>query len=239
MAVEASNHPSRRAIVAALGGGFLALVAQALNRPIPLRATHDGTSNLHVGGTNSTTTTTTLTTNGTDPAQFGFLAQAPTDGFGVKGTGFDGGVLGEGGEGDGVVGLGAAGVYGSGGYGVMGDVSAGGTGVYGFVGDVAAPLAPGGVAIYAAAATNALTALQVKGKARFNRSGKTSVAVGASYRNVSMAGVGASSLVFATVQTNRAGYWLQAVVPYSGGFRIHLNKAVTNSAISVVFFVLN
>ena len=81
-------------------------------------------------------------------------------------------------------------------------------------------------------------ALDVAGKARFSRSKRVTIAAGASSLKVTLAGVTTSSLVLANLQSNRAGFYVQAVVPASGSFTIYLNKATT-AATFVAYFVLN
>lgn len=263
MAVETSIAPqSRRAILAALGGGLAALIAQALGRPLPVRADHGQPGqDLLKNVTNSATATTRLSAdlfasdvlevaNNTGSGA-GTAIRGTTHGAtGVRGETQDGtgvhglaksvgvGVRGESWSSDGVEGVGiGAGVYGTGGYGVMGDVDVGGTGVYGFVGSQAAPLAPANVAVYASAPSAAHTALQVNGRARFSRANKTAVGVGYSSKRVNMAGVTVYSIILGTIQQNRPGYSLQAVVAGNGYFTIYLNKAVTTSPIWVAYFV--
>jgi hypothetical protein len=149
------------------------------------------------------------------------------------------GVVGDTSDGYGVVGLGYYGVYGSGSAGVVGDVD-GGTGVQGWSGVDFAPEPATQVGVWAGAETGR-TALQVSGVARFNRSGKATVAVGAASVAVTVAGgITSTSFGIASPQTNRAGYYVQAVVPTvaTGQIRIYLNKAVTTSAISVGWMVV-
>jgi hypothetical protein len=177
------------------------------------------------------------------------------------------GVWGDTPNGAGVVGTGYWGVYGNGRVGVMGDVSNGATGVYGFVGsinaptatagvgvvaravgnqtglygfagDVAAPAATPGVAVEARAGAIAQTALQVAGKVKFSRSGRTSIAAAASSKQITMSGVTTSSYIIATLQTRRTGVYVSAVVPNAGYFTIYLNKAVTATTY-VGYFVIN
>jgi hypothetical protein len=92
MTAETQSTPSsRRALLAAGLGGIVAVVAHALGRPLPVRAT-DGQAVL-AGQDNSATTTTSVTTN----AGSG-LAGITSDGSGgvsaVSGSGVWGGVLG-------------------------------------------------------------------------------------------------------------------------------------------------
>ena len=53
-----------------------------------------------------------------------------------------------------------------------------------------------------------------------------------------MAGVTSASYVIATVQTNKAGVYVRAVVPAGGKFTIYLSKAPT-AAIVVGYLVVN
>jgi hypothetical protein len=162
----------------------------------------------------------------------------PTGVWGDGGTASSGSTTGVYGEGD-------TGVWGYGGWGVFGASDATGTGVYGFSG-ATVPAAPAhvgvfgytdsGYAIYARAATG--TALYVDGKARFRRSGRTSVPAGHSLVKVTLAGVTTSSWIIATPQTNRAGVFVQAVVPASGSFTIYLNKVVSGTTY-VGYLVIN
>jgi hypothetical protein len=117
-------------------------------------------------------------------------------------------------------------------------VYGGGTGVYGFVGDVQATAATPGVAVEARAATTAQTALQVAGKVKFSRSGRTSVGSGKSSRKITMTGVTTSSYIIATLQSRRTGVYVASVVPASGSFTIYLNKTVSSTTY-VAYFVIN
>ena len=124
------------------------------------------------------------------------------------------------------------GVVGTGGIGVEGD---------GFYGVLAAGANdPASVALLALGwdGTGNYTALDVRGKAKFSRSGRSTIGAGKSSIKVNMAGVSWSSLVFAVVRSNRAGRYVRAVVPTTGSFTIYLNTAVTASTY-VVWFVLN
>jgi hypothetical protein len=162
------------------------------------------------------------------------------DSVGVLGESTVGtGVVGDTGDGYGVVGIGYYGVYGSGAAGIVGDVD-GGTGVQGWTGVAIAPDPLPEVGVWAGGETGR-TALQVSGIAKFSRAGKASVAVGASSVAVTLVdGVTSSSFGVASPQTNRAGYYVQAVVltVATGQIRIYLNKAVTTSAISVGWMVV-
>lgn len=148
------------------------------------------------------------------------------------------GVWGDTGSGYGVLGTGYVGVYGNGAIGVVGDVNVTGTGVYGFVGSGFPPVPPVGVAVQATAATTAQTALNVSGKAKFSRSGRTRILAGHSARRINMVGVTTSSYILATLQTRRAGVYVHAVVPAAGYFTIYLNKNVS-AATYIGYLVIN
>jgi hypothetical protein len=139
-----------------------------------------------------------------------------------------------------VAGFGYYGVYGSGSAGVVGDVD-GGTGVQGWTGFAVAPDPLPHVGVLAGA-ENGRTALQVNGVAKFNRSGRASIAVGTSSKKITVpGGVSTAAFGIASLQTNRAGYYVQAVVPSASTstITIYLNKAVTTSAISVGWIVFS
>jgi len=175
---------------------------------------------------------------------------ANTDEVGVYGfsttSANSSGVWGDSFDGTGVSGTGGTGVFGAGYYGVyaFGRVAVTGegyyteTGVYGYSGALAAPLPPPGVGVQATAGSTAQIALNVTGKAKFSRSGRTYVATGQYARKITMAGVTASSYVIATLQTRRTGVYVHAVVPGTGYFYIYLNKAVTANTY-VGYLVIN
>lgn len=167
-------------------------------------------------------------------------------GISASGTPLSTGVYGESGSGvgmygfgpTGVVGDGDWGVYGTGGVGVAGDVGVGGTGVYGFVGSADAPIPTANVGVEARAGSTAQLALNVVGRAKFSRSGRTLIGAGKSFITISLTGVTSSSLVFANLYTYRAGTYVISATPVTGSFTIRLNRALASSAY-VVWFVLN
>jgi hypothetical protein len=167
---------------------------------------------------------------------------ANTDEIGVLGycnvSSHSTGVLGVSTAGVGAFGIGAIGVIGFGSWGVLGDVDTASIGVYGNTGAAAAPAVTGGIGVLARAQATTQVALKVLGKTQFSRSGRTYVSAGASSRKVSMTGVTTSSYVIATLQTNRAGVYVQAVVPGTGYFTIYLNKAVSATTY-VGYLVIN
>jgi len=143
-------------------------------------------------------------------------------------------------DGAGVAGLGYWGVFGSGAVGVLGDVD-GGTGVQGWTGVAAAPAPAAHVGVLAGA-ENGRTALQVSGVSKFNRSGRASIAVGASSKKIIVpGGITTAAFGIATIQGNRAGFYVQAVTTATAdsSITVYLNKAVTTSAITVGWIVLS
>ena len=84
-------------------------------------------------------------------------------------------------------------------------------------------------------------ALVVLGRNSFSRSGLATIAAGSSSVNVNgIAGLGATSMVLATIQTNRPGVFIQAAVPIPASNRItiYLNRTVL-LATKVAYFILN
>ncbi len=69
-------------------------------------------------------------------------------------------------------------------------------------------------------------------------SGRLSMATGASSKAVTLAGVTATSKVFAVLATSETGRWVRAVVPAAGKFTVYLNTTLTSSAV-VSWFVLD
>jgi hypothetical protein len=180
--------------------------------------------------------TTNMAGNTGETGVYGFSDITPGSngvwGDSVTGTGVYG-------SGDtGVVGFGGyVGVYAVGSVAIWGDASAFDTGVYGFAGSTVAPLPPAGVGVQASA-TAGLIALNVTGKAKFSRSGRTYFAATKYSKKVPMVGVTASSYVIATLQSKRSGIYVQSVVPALGYFTIYLNKAVSSKTY-VGYLVIN
>ncbi len=159
-----------------------------------------------------------------DTGLYGF-ANATSNSSGVWGesgeAGYSG-VVGTGSSTDtsdstGVYGFGDTGVYGYGSNGVWGD------GFYGVRG--LAVDATGSAGVLAQAPTTRAYALYASGKVKLTRSGRTYVSARTSSRKVVLAGVTSATHVLAQLATNRAGYYIQAVVPTTGSFTIYLNKA--------------
>lgn len=133
------------------------------------------------------------------------------------------------------------GIYGSGGTGVYGDGEPGGWGVYGW--------SDSGVGVRGDSDTgNALVGvsasgygLYVTGKVKFaTRSGRAAVSKGkTSYtKSTGLAGVTASSIVIAVLQTVETGTWVRAAVAGTGRFTVYFNRALPSSSV-VGWMILN
>jgi hypothetical protein len=167
------------------------------------------------------------------PSGVGVFGENPAlSGVGVWGRSTGGtALLGESDSGYGLEGYGSVGVYASGGdVGVLGDVDAA-VGVQGWTGVAVAPTAAPNVGVWAGA-ENGRTALQVQGVVKMNRSGRVVIAAGASSKKVTVpGGIASTAMGFATLQTNRAGFHIQAVAngTADSSITIYLNKALTTS----------
>jgi hypothetical protein len=252
MSDDVSVPRSRRALLAAAAGGAAALAASAA---LPLAAVAHDPDDVQKGTDNPTTATTSITDATADSNAF--TSAAAGTGFGLQGSSGGGaGVVGwsisaplldpvdtaytgiygwspaappDEGIGAGVVGESEDwGVFGGGTVGVYG------YGTYGVVGESASTAA--GVTALAQSASD--LALDVQGKVRFSRSGRSTIGKGKSTRVVTLEGVSSSSRVFALIHSNRSGRWVRAVVPASGKFTIYLNTTVSSSTY-VAWFVLN
>lgn len=82
--------------------------------------------------------------------------------------------------------------------------------------------------------------LFVDGRVSFKRAGRATIAKGARSVSVKVPALSAKSMVLATLQTNRAGVYIQAAVakPTLGKITIVLNKSVP-AATKVAYFVLD
>lgn len=135
--------------------------------------------------------------------------------------------------------------FGSGVWGDSDDVGVAGTGSVGvradgWYGVVAAGYVGGGVGLLAWGGNGSGTdvAIDVRGKAKFSRSGRSSIASGKASLRINLAGTTSSSRVLAVLHSNRTNRWVRAVVPTTGYFTIYLNAAVTSSTY-VAWFVIN
>ena len=251
----------RRALLAAGAAGVAAAAVRAVAAPAGVAAAdHDA---LKIGVTNTSSKETAL-----DAPSSGGLRVVSVPGDGIQGASQasgKSGVLGyhahasgnaiwghntaSGARGG--LGSGSRGVYGlcpsKEGAGVRGDnTHPDGSAVFGYnsAHQLAGALGMGSLstALYGSAPFDAEHwALVVDGRAAFSRSGLLTVAKNKS--SVSAAPVGVittSTTVLATLQTNRAGVYIQAAVASSasGKITIFLNKKVT-AATKVAYFILN
>jgi hypothetical protein len=97
-----------------------------------------------------------------------------------------------------------------------------------------------GVAVNAATAVDAGTALQVDGRAAFKWSGRLTIPAGSKAATQLDVPLTANSMILATLQQRRGGVSIEAAVPDPAGrrFTIHLNKRVSEDT-TVGWFVLN
>jgi hypothetical protein len=265
MAIDETTIRTRRSVLAASLAGVAAFAAGALGRAAPARAANDDPLQAgHVTTASATTGVTTTVGNGlqgmSSSNESGVYGENTGVGYGVagrsatlvyaamlaentsSGTGLrvisnaGTGILATATTGAAVVGSNDAapppstltGVYG------YSKEAGGGIGVYG--------LATTGTAVRAESPGNA--ALDVKGLARFDRSGKASVPKNA--RTVDVVPLGTltnQSLILAVLMIDRPGVHVQAVrpnFPTAGTFRIYLNKvASTTASTKVAWFVVN
>jgi hypothetical protein len=168
-------------------------------------------------------------------------------GTGVYGTGQAKGVYGKSGPG----GTGVVGFTGStppapppdtGIYGRSDTGGAGGRGLTGFCGTGIGLLGQSdtGEGVVAYCNTTTGNALRVSGKVALSRSGKLTIAAGHSSLTKTGIALTSASLILATLQTNVAGLFIQAVVvnPAGSSFTIYLNKAPTIS-VAVAWMAVN
>jgi hypothetical protein len=96
-----------------------------------------------------------------------------------------------------------------------------------------------GIGVYAEATGG--FALQVVGRAVFNRSGKTTLAAGTKSKTISGHTMAATTIVVATVQGNPSGVWVRnvSVSDAVDTFTIRLNKAAPAGGVVVGFFIVN
>jgi hypothetical protein len=121
--------------------------------------------------------------------------------------------------------------------------ASGGVGVRGYTPDGTGVVGVGATGVYANAESNSGTALDVDGKAKFSRSGETSINAGFRKKNVSMRGLTTRSLVVATIQGRpiRGLHVVSVqVFPARNRFTIHLSKAVpAGTTATVGWFIAN
>ena len=249
MAPDSNSMRSRRALLTAAAGSAAAIAATAaapasvlaIPGTILTETANTSTAETSLSMTSATATDVTLRIETTTNTAASFLSAsgdqtgiATDTGFtGVYGwaesAGSDPDHIGSGVWGDsndiGVVGTGGIGVEGDGFYGVLAAAAS------------SDPAAAGLLALGFDTSGN-YTALDVRGKAKFSRSGRATIGAGKSSIKVTLAGVAWGSLVFAVLRSNRSGRYVRAVVPTTGSFTIYLNTTVSSSTY-VVWFVLN
>ena len=234
MATDPEARTTRRTVMTAALGAAGAFAASAIVGAVPVAATPNGNIQLAAGVTDSDNDSAAQTqVRGTTDGMVAFSAVQAGSGTGLYGYTLTGtGVLAVGGSsGNGLD------ARSSGGTGAIG-ASYSGSGVYGYAGSTEAPSPAGPAAGVVASAIDASTlALRVMGRATFSFSGKATIAANKSSVTVTKPGVSTSSLIIATPSTNRAGVYVQSVVPGAGKFTIYLNKKVSG-ATGVAYMIL-
>jgi hypothetical protein len=139
--------------------------------------------------------------------------------------------------------LGGTGVLGTSdfaqGIGVEGDQSGTGSGVYGHARSTGVGVfgdTTNGTGVIARSTTG--TAPDVRGKAKFSRSGQVTIAAGTATKKITLAGVTTASMILATAQQDGAVF-VRSAVPASGSFTIHLTGKAPAGGLKVAYFVLN
>jgi hypothetical protein len=247
----------RRALLAAAAAGVAAAAVRAVAAPAGVAAAdHDP---LKIGETNTSSAETILQAF----SSHGLSASSGAgDGFrGSSSVGDKSGVYGYSTNADGF------GVYGRNtALRTIGYLGGKGSGVYGFspVANVAVKgesSSPGGAAVLGInTATGAQGGLGLRssgvwggaptdlnhwgleiaeGRVSFSRSGLLTIAAGSSSVSTTRPALSPTTMVLATLQTNRAGVYIQAAVasPAAGKITIYLNKKVT-AATKVAYFIL-
>jgi hypothetical protein len=90
-------------------------------------------------------------------------------------------------------------------------------------------------------ATGGGYALDVHGRAVFDRSGKTTITAGQSTKTLSGHAITSATVVVATVQGNPPGIWVRSVSLNDANdtFTIRLNKAAPSGGVVVGYFLVN
>jgi hypothetical protein len=250
----------RRALLAAGAAGVAAAAAQVATPGRVLAGNGDG-SNVQIGFYNSGTATTVVATTGNEgfrgQSDVGDGVQGETngalksgvygysnhaDGYGIFGRNYPSRATGYlGGKEHGV--YGASAVQGK--AAVVGEHSdPTGAGVQGSntPGNAMGALGAGSVGVYASAPVDVDHAgLAVGGRAFFfDRAGVLTIAKNKSSVSSPAAGLANTTIVLATLQTNRPGVYVQAAVanPATGKITVYLNKSVS-AATKVAIFILN
>jgi hypothetical protein len=228
---------------------FAALIALAVLASLVLIA--GSTADAIVGdgdvvlGTSQGSTACTAGTDVNCEANSTGVANSTAGGTALKGLAAGTGSLGVYGESD--SGIGIQGYSPTSGKGVQG-ISLSSSGVEGIsfgtgkAGVLGQPNSASAIGVLATNGNNgSATALKVTGKSSFSRSGKLTVPAGSSSATKSAINLTSSSMVFATIQGNQAGVYVQGVTQVagtSGSFTIHLSKNTTAN-LPVAWFVVN
>jgi len=255
MAVEDTKPRSRRALLAGAAAGAAVLAAGQLARPLAVGAA-DGETVL-VGHSYEATATTEIVNNATDADVF---RVASTKGMGIKATSIDKpaiachsedecAVIGASEHGIALVGQSfgtapsdqAIGVQGEGTKGGVWGFSTPGIGVSGFTnsGEGVHAESLSGTALVAVSHAGG-HAIAAHGPVIFDSAGLLTIAAGKSSISKAVGALSATSMVLATLQTNRSGVYIQAALASraSGKITIYLNKKVT-AATKVAYFILD
>ncbi|MET7424326.1 hypothetical protein [Dactylosporangium sp. NPDC005555] len=207
-----ANKLSRRGILTGAGAGGVAAIAAAVTTVSPAAAASGDP--VVQGADNNAGAASTVLRSTADTAT---LDVRNTATVAVDATGFDAGVVGYSSNGNGLIG--------------RSDI---GTGVFGAAGDL------GGIGVVASAPDEfSKTALDVRGQARFSRSGTATVPAGASSVTVSGLHVFTSTRALAVAQRNTA-VWVKAAVPNpaTGQLRLHLNAAAPAGGVPIAWWLL-
>ena len=249
----------RRALLAAGAAGVAAAAAQAVGAPVKVAAA-DGDP-LTIGRTNSSSSETILQVSsstglsawstGGDGLAGGSSLPDKSGVYGYSTSANGHGVWGRNMANDtnGGLGSGTRGVYGScaasDGIAVMGESShAEGVAIQGWnhAASTNGGFGASNVAVFGYAPTDRNHwGLDISGRVSFSdRSGLLTIAANRSSISTAVPALTAGSMVLATLQTNRAGIYIQAAVanPATGRITIYLNKRVT-AATKAAYFVLD
>lgn len=259
---------SRRVLLTGAAAALGVVTAETLGSAAPAQATQGSAVLEGADNTGATRRTAVFTTGNNEWGTLADPNTSGNGSVGVYGHGQDHGVYGDAGPGgSGLAGTGGEdsgiGVFGIGGVpegtGVVGiggnSATVGGTGVFGNGtgsspgvsgtggsggGDGVVGVAGGTGSGVLAQNTGAGPALTVEGPALFSTAGVLTVSAGKSSVTKTGVTLTGSSLIFATLQQNHSGVWVQSAVPDVSGssFTVHVNKAVTAST-TVAWFVVN
>ena len=221
MTIDITTPRSRRRLLSAAAGAIGALAAEAV---IPRAAVEAANGDPFILGsaTNAATSTTRLSSGDDSPVlEVATIGSESFAGTAISGTALNG-------DGEGVTGITTTG------RGVVGVAHGAGIAVKG---DATAQVGTGtGIGVQAMSTYG--IALQVDGKVRFSRSGRTWIRTGHSSLTLNVRGTTGSSRVFAILSSNRPGRYVRAVVPTTDAFTVYLNASATSDSV-VTWFILD